>query len=694
MGKITLTKFPNASALSPQSAAKGHKVELSDLKAVHAFVQKYAYSIFEFKDDRRQKALFETANALAVDIDEELSIERALERLNQLGVAYSLTLSKSHQKVKGKGKASAPPCDRFRIIVPIEKTISHPGSFTATLLDFRKHFPEIDDNCFDLARYFFPSTGKGRTYLKENGTAWRVVESTDDPNEILKGHKRGRGRPRKIGSKEFLAEAHTGLTGNFNNGLFAAAFMYAANGKSQEEAVSILNSIAAEKLDETDLRTIRSAYESAAKIEEKEIPKSNERLYFEQTASFLKSMWKSRFSVVCDPFGYNMILEKRPNNVVAWVDRKLLVSEATKIFQGTMFYGKPGRIDDAVRNYVNLQSTTRIMPSSILLKSQEGLTFNRTDCDPVRMETPLFDELMLRVGNSEGLMAFIYSLFVPRSDDQQYVWMYGNGGDGKGALARFLQKLLGSAYHADRAAGATGNKHFTASFVGKRLAVFSDSNATKFVTTELFKEMSGGDHIKVERKYENALTLKLDTKYLFLSNSPPQITSKKSDIRRLILCWVNPISVTPDPQYESNLWNERSGILWKCKLAYEALTKNNGPIKVDLSSTDQLAEEQEIPFETIFDQYLEVSKFAQMTPKELYQAVRSACSSNSIQFMEFKQWMIRKYKLKEARCCENGNIRVIRGIKSRFYQADDANFDDVSFSSFQRPNGVISEEDF
>ena len=89
-------------------------------------------------------------------------------------------------------------------------------------------------------------------------------------------------------------------------------------------------------------------------------------------------------------------------------------------------------------------------PVAVREKSNPGLCFHRLSFDfheeATLENTLLFAEFLSRTSNHEALCAFIGSLFVPKSDRQQYVYLYGSGGDGKGSLTRLLAKVLGKSY--------------------------------------------------------------------------------------------------------------------------------------------------------------------------------------------------------------------------------------------------------
>ena len=151
---------------------------------------------------------------------------------------------------------------------------------------------------------------------------------------------------------------------------------------------------------------------------------------------------------------------------------------------------------------------------------------------------------------------------------QQYVWLHGKGNEGKGSLNRFLQRVFGPAY-CSKQPNESGDKFWTHELLGKRLVVFPDCNDQKFVTSGLFKSMTGGDPVAVEAKGEMSYTTRLNAKYLVLSNEKPQISSEKADKRRIIYCEIAPREDLIDLNFEARLWDEGGAFLGKCWSLYQ-----------------------------------------------------------------------------------------------------------------------------
>jgi phage/plasmid-associated DNA primase len=155
--------------------------------------------------------------------------------------------------------------------------------------------------------------------------------------------------------------------------------------------------------------------------------------------------------------------------------------------------------------------------------------------------------------------------------------MYGQGKDGKGTLNRFLARVFGGAFCA-KTPPAKGDKFWTFGLIGKRLVSFADCDDTKFVASGLFKSLTGGDPMPVEAKKQMAFTYMPVAKYLFFSNRKPEISSERSDQRRIIYCEFKPADVVDEAGFQERLWEEGGAFLTNCIVKYAEAHREPGPI--------------------------------------------------------------------------------------------------------------------
>lgn len=233
------------------------------------------------------------------------------------------------------------------------------------------------------------------------------------------------------------------------------------------------------------------------------------------------------------------------------------------------------------------------------------LPFDPIPVDQLQNAAPLFAELMARTTNASGFMSWIGSLLDDRSQRQQYVWMHGAGGQGKGALMRALSSVFGNSVSSEQPPNAA-DKFWTWGLLGKRFVIFPDCNNSSFVTSGLFKTLTGEDRVRIERKGGAIFSAELPCKYLFVSNNKPHLSSQASDMRRVIFCGVGPITGHVD-RYEERLKAEVPAIMSACWWAYLAETGGNPrglyPIE-NKGEIEELAADSEHEYESFVDQYV------------------------------------------------------------------------------------------
>ena len=100
---------------------------------------------------RRQKSNIVSAQAIALDIDEDLSIEEALALPVVRDYAAAIYTSASHQKVKG----DKPACDRYRIIFVLPEALADTALYEAATQNLMDLVGHADRACRDASRMFF-----------------------------------------------------------------------------------------------------------------------------------------------------------------------------------------------------------------------------------------------------------------------------------------------------------------------------------------------------------------------------------------------------------------------------------------------------------------------------------------------------------------------------------------------------------
>jgi hypothetical protein len=311
--------------------------------------------------------------------------------------------------------------------------------------------------------------------------------------------------------------------------------------------------------------------------------------------------------------GIKVILEEFNTKEVRIIPDKAVTDAIMKFTRtlddGFSFYKFLPKECDELRRY--WMGTTLLFPHKIkpvLQKSSKGYTWKRLEFDMKEMETPAFDDFLEHIQtNRDGCMAFIGMLFDSSAPRQQYLWLQGHGGDGKGSLMRLLRKILGNSYVVLSGDTRHMNQFYTSRLIGKKLGVFQDCQNAHIIKSELFMQLSGDDPVWVENKGKDGFTVDLDAHYIFLSNFLPKITNSPAHKRRAIICKMAKHTgyKFQHHEFEHMLEAESPGILYKCTQMWQEHKEKYARILVDTEVTDEIADENESHFEDTFNEFFE-----------------------------------------------------------------------------------------
>jgi len=253
----------------------------------------------------------------------------------------------------------------------------------------------------------------------------------------------------------------------------------------------------------------------------------------------------------------------------------------------------------------------------VRFKSDKGYTWHRLDFDPEEGPSPTFDELTNRIDNADHVMAWIGSLFIPESSRQNYLWLYGAGGQGKSSISRFLARLLGDSYRSEMVPDRSSIRFWSAGLLGSRLVVFPDCESPSFVTSAMFKSITGDDPVKIEFKNESPVSLNLDCKLMFTANGKPHLSGSRADMRRIIYSKIAPLDLNtkliPPSHYRSMLWEERKAFIHKCIGRYNLVFKDHGDLSLAEVSTQvglaDLIDDAEDWAEQVYSEFFRFSDY-------------------------------------------------------------------------------------
>lgn len=138
--------------------------------------------------------------------------------------------------------------------------------------------------------------------------------------------------------------------------------------------------------------------------------------------------------------------------------------------------------------------------------------------------TPDFDGFLDAVVPEcrESLMAAIYATVYAPSQLNQYIWLHGEGGDGKSSFLNALRKYLGN--NLACSLGQTLNSDFgLEDAVGKRMIILSDVKTGLSVKSQLIHNLTGHDAISINRKNKPIITTVLEPIVWIAANESPDV---------------------------------------------------------------------------------------------------------------------------------------------------------------------------
>lgn len=287
------------------------------------------------------------------------------------------------------------------------------------------------------------------------------------------------------------------------------------------------------------------------------------------------------------------------------------ISDAKKMW----LYSKHSEINHEVKSFCML--------------SDPSYSFARAEFDlmPEKHPCPTFDQLMRNFSNAFALRCFVGSLLIDDSDRQQYVWMHGDGGDGKGSFIRAIAPLFGKAFFSSTTTPRIDNNFWTFNLIGKRLVVFPECDEKGFPASGYFKSLCGDDTVLIEPKGKQAYNKEVRCKYVFLSNDLPKITTSTADQRRIILCKAqNQEGFEWQPSFEDNLRKELPAFISNCVLDYEQACPNHGPIPAQRDEAYELGMQTEEIYELFLEQHFELDPSGRVTAAHMSEIIEKNAS--------------------------------------------------------------------
>lgn len=373
------------------------------------------------------------------------------------------------------------------------------------------------------------------------------------------------------------------------------------------------------------------------------------------------------FKVFATSSGAKIPIKIDDDGVCHQISRQIIIDALTEYWRlhyrtDDSNFLNPRKAEQVVSHWIS--GTTPIEePKAILWADEQGycyrrlpFTYNADSAFPT-----LFFEMLKRMTNAAAFCAFIGSLFYEEANRQQYVWIFGGGNNGKGALSRFLHRALAGSYAA-LSVPKGEHKFWNHQLLDVRLGFFNECSSPGFPTSAFFKTLTGNDPISIEAKGKPIITAKIKTKFIFTSNERPALSNETADHRRAIICEIQEFSGKDDPEYEDKLWAEAQDILSYCCAIYRqhALVEGHRAIPVCVEDLLQYSAEEDDYFGSIFAQHLVISKDDYVSGEKIGDILREVFGKMTYEARQFRAWMMRHCGVTY---CRKSDMRRYYGIK-------------------------------
>lgn len=350
------------------------------------------------------------------------------------------------------------------------------------------------------------------------------------------------------------------------------------------------------------------------------------------------SQWpplKRNFRVVLDDRGSMGFVEVLDGGICKYVSREAVVNTLMaysltdlRPLDPAAALALPPRIaEELVRQWATCQESFDLdLVAPVRTKSEAGLCWQRLDFDLTPGDTPTFDELFQAAGDMKAVRQWVGSLFDPNSPRQQYVYLWGTGGDGKGSFLDFLSRVFGPTYKSEQPPNQ-GDKFWTQGLLGKRVVAFDDYRHRTFLSSALFMGLTGGSRLRVEEKNGPTFDGVFIAKPIITSNYRPNFEGDRADKRRIIYREFQKRDVVYNEAFKDRLWSEAAAFLWKCRAEYAEIPTGLW-IPDDPSRIEAVLERNHEDNHHILEKYFELDPDATIRPSEIAAVLRSREGAN------------------------------------------------------------------
>ncbi|WNZ59109.1 DUF5906 domain-containing protein [Myxococcus sp. MxC21-1] len=292
--------------------------------------------------------------------------------------------------------------------------------------------------------------------------------------------------------------------------------------------------------------------------------------------------------------------------------------------------------------------TRWIMPDAAQgpLPHTERILARLREIDAEGMEVPLTQE------SRDAALALIGGIFQLQASRQVAVCC-GEGGNGKGTLAKLVASAFGGMSGGYSVAYAVGdgtfnsaNKHWAVPLVGKYFCAILESKRSRLLEDERLRGLTGGDALPVDEKGGEQYNAPNTTRWWSNTNHMMEITSQRADLSRVFPLQFGDRedkgSIT-DSGFENGVMAELPHFMWACQEAYKRVCPKGGDVPLTpglVRVRDQMVAAGEAELEAFASRHLvfqpeAVLKGTDVTDLMQYEAPRSWEKTQKQRFREY-----------------------------------------------------------
>ncbi len=261
--------------------------------------------------------------------------------------------------------------------------------------------------------------------------------------------------------------------------------------------------------------------------------------------------------------------------------------------------------------------------------------------------TPVFDRFINDITCGDKDMQLLlqemmgYCLCTSTSAEKAF-YLHGGGCNGKSVFARILQLMVGEDNYSSASLTALNGTFGLASLVNANVNIAAENNSGR-VNSEIFKAIVSGDVVEVNRKYRDAINVKLHTKLVLLFNELPDSTDLTYGYFRKIILIPFKKTVSKeemDVDLINKLEKELSGIFHWAVEGLKRLRANNYQFTPCQACEDALnAYKQSLnPVASFFEESFAVEETGKVKKSEIYLAYMKYCNDNAYEVLQCQRF--------------------------------------------------------